>query len=53
MKKQYIIRKYILASNAREALRLERSIQADECWIDAEWQKSQPNLVSPPGFRKR
>ena len=33
-KKQYIIRKYILARSAAEALRIEHKFKAVDCWID-------------------
>jgi len=35
--KRYIVRKYIVASSARDALRKERSAPADECWVDEKW----------------
>lgn len=37
MEKQYIIRKYIKANSAQEALRKEKKQPADECWIDEKW----------------
>jgi len=37
MQKQYIIRKYIVASSAKEALKKERTQPADECWVDEKW----------------
>ena len=42
--KQYIIRKYIMAKDVKEALRKEREIPADEAWIDPEWQKVNPDI---------
>lgn len=53
MKKQYIIRKYVMAENARAALRIEKNIKADECWIDDDWKKQQSHLAAPVGFRKK
>ena len=40
MKKRFIVRKYVMARNGIEALKLERKQKADECWIDEEWLKS-------------
>jgi hypothetical protein len=37
MKKRYIIRKYVEASTAKEALRKEKDHPADECWVDEKW----------------
>lgn len=37
--KQYIIRKYIKATSAAQALRKERNFHADECWVDDDWKK--------------
>ena len=44
MKKRFIVRKYVMARNGIEALKLERKQKADECWIDEEWLKA--NTVS-------
>lgn len=41
-----------MANNASEALRKERNIKADDCWVDDEWKKGQANqLASAIGFR--
>ena len=53
MKKQYVIKKYVMASNAREALRLESKIKADEVWIDEAWKDKNPEVSTPCGFRKK
>ena len=42
--KQYIIRKYVMAKDVKEALRKEKQVPADEAWIDPEWQKSNPDI---------
>lgn len=36
--KQYIIRKYVIAKDIKEALRKEKFISADEAWIDENWE---------------
>lgn len=37
--KRFIVRKYIMAKSAREALKKELTIRADEVWIDPDWIK--------------
>lgn len=37
--KMYVVRKYIMASSAKEALKKEIRTPADDCWIDEEWKK--------------
>ncbi len=41
MKKRFVVRKYIMATSAREALKLERNAAADDVWIDEDWKKDQ------------
>jgi len=49
--KRYVVRKYIMAHSAQEALRKERRVRPDDCWIDDDWKKdNQANLVSAIGF---
>lgn len=35
--KRYIVRKFIMAKSASDALKKERKFKADECWIDEKW----------------
>lgn len=39
MKKLFVVRKYVWAKNASEALKNERNQKADECWIEEKWQE--------------
>lgn len=49
--KRFIVRKYILAKSAHEALKKERRVRPDEVYIDEEWAKTHSNeLVSAIGF---
>lgn len=49
--KRYIVRKYIMAKSAHEALRKERRTRPDDCWVDEDWKKENPDqLVSAIGF---
>ena len=51
MKKRFIVRKYIMAENAKQALRLDLVTVAHECWIDEEWKKNNPEFEGTPiGF---
>lgn len=44
MKKRFIIRKYIIAESAKEALEKEKKIDADECIIDSDWVSENKNF---------
>jgi len=52
-KKQYVIRKYILARSAAEALRIEYKFKADDCWLDDDWKKNQKEVVGEIGFKTK
>lgn len=34
MKNIYIVRKYVLANNINDALKKEKHLQAQDCWMD-------------------
>lgn len=52
-KKQFIVRKYVLATSAAQAIRLEKHIKVDDVWIDDEWAKNNPkNIIKNVGFNK-
>lgn len=40
MKKLFIIQKYIVARSIQEAIKLEKNIKPDECWLDDDWKKA-------------
>jgi hypothetical protein len=49
--KRFIVRKYIMAKSASAALRKERKIRPDDCFVDDDWRKENPNqLISAIGF---
>ena len=49
--KRYIVRKYIMATSAQQALKRERSMRPDDCWVDETWIKDNPKeLISAIGF---
>jgi hypothetical protein len=49
MKKQklFVIRKYIMASDINEAIRLEKKQKPDDVWVDDDWKKA--NSDQPSG----
>lgn len=49
--KLFIVKKYIMASSAHEALKKERRVRPDDVWVDDEWKKEKGNrLESAIGF---
>lgn len=51
--KRFIVRKYVMAKNASQALRKEASITPDDVYLDDEWvkqQTSQNKIVE--GFKR-
>jgi hypothetical protein len=50
-KKLFVLRKYVMASNAGEAVRLDKVTKVDDVWIDEEWKKGNANsLAGAIGF---
>lgn len=49
--KLFVIKKYVRALNAAQALRKERRQPADDCWVDEEWRKNNTDkLADAIGF---
>jgi hypothetical protein len=49
--KLYVIKKYVKATSAAEALRKERTVAADDVWVDDDWRKNnRDNLADAIGF---
>ena len=49
--KRYIVRKYIMAKSAREALRKDRTHLPDDVWVDEKWKEDNAkDLSSAIGF---
>lgn len=38
--KRFIVRKYVMAASAAEAIRKERRVSVDDVWVDDEWNKA-------------
>lgn len=50
MKKLFVVRKYIMAKDSLEAIKLEKKAPVDDVWVDDEWRKS--NFPVCEGFTK-
>jgi hypothetical protein len=49
--KLFIVKKYILATSASDAIRKEKNIKPDDVWVDDDWRKgNKDNLASAIGF---
>lgn len=49
--KMFIVKKYIKASSAAEAIRKDRTTPVSDVWIDDEWRKNnRDNLADAMGF---
>jgi hypothetical protein len=49
--KRFIIKKYIMAKSAQDALKKEKKVLPDDVWVDEDWKKENPNqLESIIGF---
>lgn len=49
--KLFVIKKYIMAKNAMEAIKFDKNILPDDVWIDEDWKKgNSKRLESSMGF---
>ncbi len=49
--KLFVIKKYVMASSAQDALRKEKNIKPDDCWVDEDWRKNtKDKLAEVIGF---
>lgn len=50
--KLYIVRKYVWASSARGAIEKEKTQKVDDCWIDDDWRRNNPQDINKQvGFK--
>lgn len=40
-KKLFIVKKYVYATSAKDAIKKEKETQVDDVWVDEEWKKNQ------------
>lgn len=48
--KMFILRKYVRAKSASDAIRKDKLTPVDDCWVDEDWKKQQTVLESAIGF---
>ncbi len=48
--KLFVVRKYIMAKSASEALKKERKFKPDDCFVHDAWQNSNINQLEAIGF---
>ena len=49
--KLFVVKKYVMAKSAAEAIRKERTIAPDDVWVDDDWRKAnKDNLAEAIGF---
>lgn len=46
--KMYIVRKYIIATGASQAIRKDKDTPVHDCWVDDDWKNK--NLAGAIGF---
>lgn len=52
MKKQFVIKKYIMAESALQAIKLDKVTPVDDVWVDEDWKKA--NIMNNPvGFKEK
>ncbi len=49
--KIFVVRKYIRARSAAEAIRLDRKSPVDDVWVEEGWKQN--NLSAPIGFAEK
>ena len=49
-RKLFVVRKYVWADTAQDALKIEKKQEAHECWIDDDWKKNKQEPKDCIGF---
>lgn len=50
--KLFLVRKFIMASSAKDAIRKDKDTPVDEVWVDEDWKKGNATpLASAIGFQ--
>lgn len=50
MKQLYIVRKYIMAKSAQDAIRKDKLAPINDIWLDEEWKKNQLLTTNQMGY---
>lgn len=45
--KLFVVRKYVMADSAAQALRKERNQKPDDCWLDEDYKKNAVQELKP------
>ncbi len=50
--KRFVIKKYVMANSAMEAIKREKLVEVDDLWIDEDWKKEHEfeSKKKPTGF---
>lgn len=48
--KLFVVKKYIKAKSAAEAIRKDKTTPVDDVWVDEDWKKTNTNLPDAIGF---
>lgn len=51
MKKLFIVKKYIYAHSAKDAIKLDKTHDVDDVFVDADWQKENMCIKGEIGFK--
>lgn len=47
----FVVRKYIMAESAKQAIKLDKTSEVDDVWIDTDWQRNNMCNNSEIGFK--
>ncbi len=50
MKKLFVIKKYVWAESAKQAIKKEKNVVVDDVWVDEDWKKNSSNPKDAIGF---
>ena len=48
--KLFVVRKYVWATNAKQAIVKEKKIKVDDIWVDDDWKRNSNQLKDAIGF---
>lgn len=49
----FVIRKYIMAESALDAIRLDMTKPVDDVYVDGDWRQEHMIKGTPPGFKEK
>lgn len=52
MKDLYVIRKFIMAKDAKDAIKKEKEQPVNDVWMDEDWKRDKINQEPELGFKK-